>query len=98
MAEYVTVVQELQRMCDKNRCAKCPITEHRHECINCYGWMCNHPEEVERIVMKWSAEHPVVTNGMKFEEVFGFTLHHKFCVSGDAVEWLNEEYKRKDNI
>lgn len=91
MAEYVTVSREIQRMCDKNRCAKCPITKHRHECVNCYGWMNNHPEEVESIVMKWAVEHPFKTNGMKFREVFGD--HVVWETDEDMEAWLNAEYK-----
>lgn len=93
MAEYVTVSRELNMMCDKNRCAECPITKHRHECVNCYAWMSNHPEEVERIVMQWAAEHPLITNGMKFSEVFGFDLDALYSVSEAAIKWLNKEYK-----
>ena len=94
MAEYVTVTKELQRMCFKNRCAECPITKHRHECVNCYAWMGNHPEEVERIVMEWSAEHPIVTNGKKFEEVFGRGLEAVWAFnSAQFTEWMNSEYE-----
>lgn len=93
MAGYVTVIRELQRMCDKNRCEKCPIAEHRNECLNRYTWMNNHPEEVERIVMKWAEEHPIKTNGMRFGEVFGFDLDALYSVSEDIIKWLNEEYK-----
>lgn len=103
MAEYVTVVKELQRMCSKNRCAECPLTKFRHECIDCYTWMNNHPEEVERIVMAWSEGHPLVTNGMKFREVFGINLDsiEVVCRDGegkvshhqDVSAWLDKEYK-----
>lgn len=91
MAEYVTVIRELQRMCDKNKCAECPITKARHECVNCDAWMNNHPEEVEHIVMEWSAEHPLVTNRMKFREVFGKDIFESYKPTLDA--WLDSEYK-----
>lgn len=94
MAEYVTVSRELQRMCDKNRCAECPITKFRHAFVNCHTWMDNHPEEVERIVMAWSAEHPPVTNGMKFREVFGEDM--MAMLTGEHApldDWLDAEYK-----
>lgn len=93
MAEYVTVVRELQRMCEKNRCEKCPIAQHRHECANCDAWIGNHPEEVERIVMKWAVEHPIKTNGMRFREVFGFDIDALYSVSDATIKWLNAEYK-----
>lgn len=106
MAEYVTVSRELQRMCDKNRCEKCPIAQHRHECINCVAWIGNHPEEVERIVMQWAKENPLMTNRMKFREVFGINLDsiEVVCRDGegkvshhqDVSAWLDKEYKGKD--
>lgn len=95
MAEYVTVVRELQRMCNKNKCAECPITKTRHECVNCHVWMGNHPEEVDRIVMQWAEKHPIVTNGMKFKEVFGD--HVVWETDEDMEAWLNAEYKEVDN-
>ena len=91
MAEYVTVMRELQRMCNKNKCAECPITKTRHECVNCHVWMGNHPEEVDRIVMQWAAEHPIKTNRDKFKEVFGVE-YYDLLLHGYS-EWLTEEYK-----
>lgn len=82
MAEFQRVVREYQRM---NRTGDLKS--------NYDEWVLQHPERAEKIIMEWAAEHPLVTNGEKFKEVFGFTLHHKFCVSGDAVEWLDAEYK-----
>ena len=47
----------------------------------CRAWMYEHPEELERIVMRWMAENPIVTNRMKFMEVFGFDFLAKFSTS-----------------
>ncbi len=68
--------------------------------------MNNHPVEVERIVMKWARENPLVTNGMKFREVFGINLDsiEVVCRDGegkvshhqDVSAWLDKEYKGKD--
>ena len=87
MAEFQIVAKEKRRMCSERPCADCPISMSETACSI---WMFSHPEKTEQIVMQWATEHPIKTNGMKFEEVFGFTLHHKFCVSGDAVKWLDQ--------
>ena len=43
----------------------------------------------EQIVEQWVKEHPIVTNGDKFREVFGCDIQN-FEYSHD---WLNAEYK-----
>lgn len=91
MAEYVTVIRELKRMCHQHRCKECPIAETRHRCVNCNAWINSHPEEVECIVMKWAAEHPLKTNRDKFEEIFGIDI--VIALGNDS--WLYEEYKEK---
>lgn len=37
----------------------------------CLSWVRENPETAVTVVEKWAAEHPVVTNAQKFEEVFG---------------------------
>ena len=57
-------------------------------------WAKNHPEDAEKDIMQWAAEHPIKTNGMKFKEVFGFDPFALpiFSVNGGG-NWLKEEYK-----
>lgn len=43
--------------------------------------------------MQWSKEHPVVTNAMKFKEVFGYDFQDAFGALG-CSEWLDDEYKK----
>ena len=59
--------------------------------------MLAHPEETEEIIMRWSEEHPIITNRNKFEEVFGFNIATIFEVNSDNVKWLDEEYKESDD-
>ena len=47
--------------------------------------------------MRWSEEHPIITNRKKFEEVFGFNIATIFEVNSDNVKWLDEEYKESDD-
>ena len=56
-------------------------------------------KEAVEIVEKWSKEHPKITNGMKFEEVFGFKISRS-NESGDYLylpeNWLDQEYKPQE--
>jgi len=38
------------------------------------------PEKAVRIVEEWSKAHPVKTNAMKFEEVFGVKVDRYLCL------------------
>ena len=60
---------------------------------DCSEWANLYPEEAERIIMKWSAEHPIMTNAKKFEQVFGFSFYYRFGGSDVDTAWLAEEYK-----
>ena len=91
MAEFQKVIRERNRICKTNKCSACPIFDAKGNDF-CEEWFYEHPEEAEKIILKWAEENPPLTNGKKFEEVFGFTLS---CLSGDAAEWLNKEYKEK---
>ena len=55
--DAVTYVREQRRLCDgHSTCIECPLDKFE----NCaYA----DPEEVVKIVEKWSKEHPLVTNG-----------------------------------
>lgn len=97
MAEFQKVMSELNRMCSSygDSCASCQIEIRKYNIWeSCNRWVRYHSEEVECIVMKWSAEHPIKTNGMKFREVFGedmmVMLTEEHAPLGD---WLNAEYK-----
>ena len=75
-------------------CKGCPL----EFAISCHNWMLAHPEETEEIIMRWSEEHPIITNRKKFEEVFGFNIATLFDVNNCHIaEWLNEEYKESDD-
>lgn len=93
MAEFQKVMSEFRRLCKGRRCADCPIWETIDIAKenSCSAWVTNHPEEAEQIIMEWAAEHPIVTNGMKFKEVFGD--HVVWETNEDMTAWLNAEYK-----
>lgn len=93
MADFKTVAKAWGRMCRKNCCPGCPVGKARGN-IMCRAWACEHPEELERLVMKWTAENPIVTNRMKFMEVFGFDFLAKHSMSECDREWFEGEYKK----
>ena len=105
MAEFQMVMQELQRMCNSCKtCRQCRINDIRND--ECDVWIARNPKEAEQIIMQWSSEHPIKTNGMKFREVFGINLDsiEVVCRDGegkvsyyqDVSAWLDKEYKGKD--
>ena len=100
MAEFVTVMREYERMCKGNaRCETCPIVSSNNKRgVACHLFVRKFPMEAECIIMQWSAEHPIITNRIKFEEVFGRDLF-KLCVvdpMGDVLKWLDEGYQETE--
>ena len=96
MAEFQKVMSEFSRLCKGRSCDDCPIREKVNEDmgIYCSVWVKNHPEEAETIIMKWAAEHPIITNRDKFKEVFG--LDYLDPLPGGCA-WLTAEYKGGQN-
>lgn len=93
MAEFQTVMAQAARMCSSHKlCTSRPVGKIRT--VNCRKSIFEHPDEFEEIVMKWVEEHPLVTNGAKFEEIFGVPFWAVSCGVTPAIsEWLKSEYK-----
>ena len=91
MAEFLKVIKERKRMCESygGFCKGCPL----EFAVSCHNWMLVHPEETEEIIMRWSKEHPVMTNAMKFKEVFGYDFQDAFGALG-CSEWLDDKYEK----
>lgn len=94
MTEFITVMREYNRMCEKNmKCENCPIVSSNNgRGVACHLFVRKFPEEAERIIMKWAAETPPKTNGAKFREVFGYD----FVQAVYAADWYNAEYKEEN--
>ena len=93
MAEFQKVAKESHRMCGAYKtCNGCPM---KAVDVNgsCFKWMIINPEEAEDIIMQWSSEHPIVTNRMKFKEIFGDNVVWES--NGTMEAWFNAEYKRE---
>lgn len=95
MAEFKTVMREKTRMCKKiGDCSKCPLSLRNNKTDTfCDTFIREFPEEADSIIMQWSKEHPIVTNAMKFKEVFGYDFQDAFGALG-CSEWLDDEYKK----
>lgn len=96
MAEYATVVKERRRMCKEvQNCSKCPLSAINNKTkMYCDILMSESPAEADRIIMQWAVEHPLVTNGAKFEEIFGVQFWDISCgVTPEISKWLRSEYK-----
>ena len=93
MAEFQTVMAQAARMCSSHKlCTSCLIGKNR--VVSCRAFMFEHPDEFEEIITQWAAEHPLVTNGAKFEEIFGYPFWAVSCGVTPAIsKWLKSEYK-----
>ncbi len=92
MAEFAKVAAEMTRMCRcyAGFCKECPLGF----AASCKNWVLAQSAEAEQIIMKWAAEHPLVTNGAKFEEIFGVPFWAISCGVTPAIsKWLRSEYK-----
>lgn len=92
--EFQEVCKNFTRMCDSIGCSECGIEKAqktRREFPSCESFLIDCPEQSESIVGQWAKEHPVVTNGDKFREVFGFDIAMASVLLNE--EWLNQEYK-----
>ena len=60
--------------CSGVECNECPITSM---CVD-YMENINNAYNIIEFVEKWAKEHPIVTNGDKFKELFGFEIEKTF--------------------
>lgn len=88
MAEFTEIIKEKERMCEyyglycvfdeiNGKTLKCPIKELEYftDSDDCSTLIFEHPEEAEKIILKWAKEHPFKTNADKFKEVFGYDIY-----------------------
>jgi len=72
--EALVFLNEYKRMCESTGggCAVCPMStgNNKHN-VTCSHLLTKCPEDACKIVEQWSKEHPIITNAMKFKEVFG---------------------------
>ena len=95
MTEFERICNEWKRMHRTvPNCSDCPLSlTNNHIEKNCNVVVREYPAKAKEIIMKWSEEHPIMTNRRKFEEVFGFTPATMFEVNCRNADWLDEEYR-----
>jgi hypothetical protein len=99
--DAVSYIREKARMCKTiTRCSECPLRN-----VGCGDSLKTSPEKILELVEQWSKEHPVLTNRMKFEEVFGID-NQRIEINSDGYmptvtipssilmkSWWDAEYK-----
>ena len=86
MMSAIRFLKETQRMCNSyQECTDCPLKELASFSgrPTCKSAVLNECEKAIFAVDVWSKEHPIITNAMKFKEVFGF--------NGDTVNKVKPE-------
>lgn len=108
-------LKEYCRMCDSvESCSACPLSQTSYDSACDFAYMAKHaPETLVRRVEQWSKGHPIVTNAMKFEEVFGRPPKYlsgdwycppivtEPCVGADCNmcrRWWEEPYKEQTAV
>ena len=92
-------IKAAYRLCDTNEdgCDLCPLNTNPHLCVidgDVYARVEN-IEEAVAAVEKWDREHPILTNAMKFKEVFGFEHPHSTACIKEFTPcgWWDDPYE-----
>lgn len=93
--DAVKFLKEKKRMCDRyysNDCKGCPLKPAPEDggYASCEQFAEEDPYEVVVNVEEWSAEHPIITNAMKFEQVFGTLAPVAKLINSNPTWWDNE--------
>ena len=84
-----------RKMCREyvDTCTDCPLSgANNRYSIACSEFEIKYPEDAIQIVSDWEKEHPLITNRIKFKEVFGITLTE--ALEQGTNNWLNQEYEK----
>lgn len=89
--DAVKFLEEKERMCKSvKQCYDCPLDSGKTDItVCCQDLLTYYPKEAVKAVEQWSNEHPVMTNLMKFEEVFGKCDPEVTA----PISWWSKEYK-----
>ena len=101
--DAVKFIKERQRFCDQ--AGFCTTCELRRAKIFCGTFNAiKEPKELVEFIEKWSKSHPIVTNGMKFVEVFGIQNGTKKLWEENKTKfweeigtWWDSEYKKPED-
>lgn len=97
--DIVKFLKGYKRMCQRSSCIDCPVYKivETNDLKNCDADMLifDVPEQFANAVLDWIEAHPVVTNAMKFKEVFGINpedAEHPGTGAHYEGRWWDEEY------
>lgn len=93
--DAVKFIKERQRFCDQaGFCTTCEL--RRADILYCGAFNgIKEPEKLVNFIEKWSEKNPIVTNGIKFVEVFGVQNADKLWE--ETGTWWNLEYKKPED-
>ena len=104
--DFAECLKWYTRMCINTPCADCGVykllQKYKLEACNLDDIVLECPDEFADVVTSWVKEHPMTTNAMKFQEVFGSapTLYNSatgtIIIEEPNPFWWNEEYKKPD--
>lgn len=67
--EFIEAMKIKKSMCKGRACGDCPLGKaSKQKCTGCTEYCLEHPEEAEKILIKWDKEHPRKTILMDFLE------------------------------
>ena len=100
MMDALEFLKETQRMCSSYReCTDCSLKSLAsfYGYPSCRAAMFNECEKAIFAVDAWSKAHPLVTNEMKFCEIFGDNAANSILAlyPSDIKRWLAEPYKER---
>ena len=95
--DAVKFLKEKKRMCDRyydTDCVDCPLRPcpEYGGYASCEQFAEEDPDEVVLNVEEWSKAHPLITNAMKFEAVFGTLVPIAKLINESPAYW-DKEYE-----
>ena len=93
MVEFQKVMKDFYRMCNTYYDAHCfdyPLSNNKNgKYIVCEKFKRIYTEDTEQIIEDWAKKNPVMTNAMKFKEIFGNACHIKCYADYDTCDKCN---------
>lgn len=91
---YQEAVKIRKMICRKyDNCTDCPLDEKNNGlaefCRDAFG---RYPNKTEKILKKWKAEHPVLTNEQKCNEMFLEVFGMQYATALMLPDWWQQEY------
>ncbi len=91
---YQEAVKIRKMICRKyDNCTDCPLDEKNNGLVEfCRDAFGQYPNKTEKILKKWKAEHPVLTNEQKCNEMFLEVFGMQYATALMLPDWWQQEY------